>query len=416
MARCRLPVAPYRRYTRHPRRYGPASEATCSHAVDGRHTICAARRRMSLVLSWRDNYLTGSRDGESTQRILLGDGGVVDAILCALSDAGIASEWTTHSGWDDQSAWRRRPIRSAAEARRMSRASNGHFSIAGPDTDLHIYLSADRSMKITVRCGPRDRIVERLLRMESRVRRRAPGQLVRSPVLSMRTTPVPRVRPRRVFAFWPSDALVLVVDRPHLEHCVAVELPGRKAGAAGERRYVGQMLAELDVLESARLPTGAGRFRRDDKVVFDFTCIGSSAWERWLCSLGLEARRHSNDNLHGDRVVDWSHMARRAPEGSGVTLYDPFGSTAYVTVIPQGGVVDATRLSILSRARTAGHLATGERVRRVMIVVPSRGEAVALRSLVDDGHVDGVVYQDGLFWDPNVLGESEWLEWPEEHA
>jgi hypothetical protein len=136
--------------------------------------------------------------------------------------------------------------------------------------------------------------------------------------------------------------------------------------------------------------------------------------------LKLDMCRHPNDNRDGDTMVDWSHAAENAPKGSGVTLYDRFGFTAYIADVRVGKSISRpASLKTLAKIKANAKLPTGEKVERVMLVVPSRKDAVALEPLVRAGRVDGVVYpskdEDGnkLFFDPNALGESRFVPFAE---
>ena len=113
-------------------------------------------------------------------------------------------------------------------------------------------------------------------------------------------------------------------------------------------------------------------------------------------------------------MVHWSSSASAAPEGSGATPYDRFGYTTYVADVRKGNSItrpDKPRVPAGIKAK--GALKAGERVKRVMLVVPTRDDAVALRPLVDEGKVDAVVYQGEALHDPNALGESRWVPWDE---
>jgi cell division septation protein DedD len=185
-------------------------------------------------------------------------------------------------------------------------------------------------------------------------------------------------------------------------------------------RYCRSFLDELDRLERAPLPAGATRSERDGYLVFDFTGAGATpggaaaAFESWLIELDIELARHANDNAQGDPMVDWSASVTKAPERSGVSLYDRFGHTAYLADARDGrSITRPEKLKALQQIKRAGALPTGEPVQKVMLVVPSRDDAVALYGMVERGDVDAVVYPDEYLHDPNTLGESRWVPWPD---
>ena len=111
-----------------------------------------------------------------------------------------------------------------------------------------------------------------------------------------------------------------------------------------------------------------------------------------------------------DPAVDWSHTAQAVPERAGATLYDPFGHTAYLADVRVGhSVARPEKLQLLAAVKKAGKLATGEPVKQVMLLVPTREDAVALVDLVHQGRVDAVVYpyedkhHNKFMYDPNRL-------------
>ena len=181
------------------------------------------------------------------------------------------------------------------------------------------------------------------------------------------------------------------------------------------RRYQAAFAAEPKRLREAELPVGAARMEQDGYLVFDFTGAGetpgaaAAAFESWIIELGLDlvvtpttTRRRS--------MVPWSASVTRAPEGSGVTLYDRFGYTAYLADVRDGeSITRPEKLRALQAVKRAGKLPTGEKVKLIMLIVPVREEAIALYPMVQRGEVDAVVYKGRYLEDPNVLGESRWL-------
>jgi Putative restriction endonuclease len=386
----------------------------------------------TVNLSWRDHFLRGGWDSSirgGTAETEKAYRGIAEVAVETLAVAKLASHWNGRLAWNpDDDEFVRVPMRSVDEARAASSAYSHktQFGIVSKDAELRIALDGNRCLSIEAKVSPPRRIVEQTLAWLKEARGRFPSALVVSPILAVTTQSVPRIRPRRVLAFWPTDALVLIADREQLKTCIAERIPGDEDGAPGKPRYKKGFLKELDRVFAAPLPVGAVRSDRDGVSVLDFSHAGAdldasaAAFETWITSLPLEIRRHANDNAIGDPAVDWSHAATAAPDGSGVTLYDRFGWTAYLADVRKGrSITRPEKLRMLTRVKASGKLPTGQKVKRIMLVVPTRDDAVALGGLVGQGGLDGVVYEDKdkggsrFLRDPNVLGETRFVPWPE---
>jgi Flp pilus assembly protein TadD len=373
----------------------------------------------AFELRWDDHVIL-EHDGQSREereQLYVGDDGFAQLMVDGLAESGLCAGWTTHLELDqNEGGFLRTPIDSVAAGRARSTAYRGSFALASNEAELQMFLAGAADVSVQVRMPARDRLVERLLRLANHVRARVPEKVMLSPVLAITTRPVPRVRPRRVLAYWPSDALVMLVDGAQLDRCIAEGVPGGKKTTPGVRRYQAAFAAELKRLREAALPVGAARTEQDGYLVFDFTGAGetpgaaAAAFESWIIELGLDLDRHANDNEHGDPMVSWSASVTRAPEGSGVTLYDRFGYTAYLADVREGeSITRPEKLRALQAVKRAGKLPTGEKVKLIMLIVPVREEAIALYPMVQRGEVDAVVYKGRYLEDPNVLGESRWL-------
>jgi hypothetical protein len=382
-----------------------------------------------LTLRFRDQYVEGGFDREvpegtaKMQAVYLGDGGIADVILDALAKAGLADGWHTHLAEDDRwGGWIRTPVADATEGRAQCKATTGWCALAGDDVEARMFLAGDRTLSVEAEVRAHDRVTERLLVFLDEVRRRAPTELARGPVLAACTRPTPRVRPRRLYAHWPADAVALIVDRAQLARNVERSIPGGKGTDPGEPRYAPAMVRELDTLTSAPLPPGATRDERDGVVVIDFTgaaaTLGAAAaaFERWMLELPLERGTYLDDGPQGDPAAPGAYQLTRAPEGSGFTLYNPYFGQAYSADVRAGrSITNPEKLERLAAAKAAGKLPTGQRVTKAVLLVPTREDAVALAHLVAEGVVDSVAYHDGeLPRDPNLLGESVWVPLPEE--
>jgi len=326
-----------------------------------------------LVLRWRDHHLPAGGDDEASRaeraQRYLGDGGFADTLVQALDAAGLASGRNLHLQQDRRAGEIARvPVESATAARGQSSARESGFAVASPDAELNMFYSAFEDLAVALRFAAGPDFVARALAFVDRVQARPPAGIVLSPLVAVTTRPVPRILPRRVLSYWPTDALVLIIDRAQLRRCVADEIRGRKEGVPSEPRYRQPFLDELAILEAATLPSGATRSEHRDRLVLDFSRaadnLGACAavFEGFITTLGLEQERHANDNLAGDPMVDWSASVSAAPPGSGVTLYDRFGYTAYLADVREGSsITRPEKLRALVKIKADGKLPTASR-------------------------------------------------------